>query len=520
MTDNNTQPRVGAGVLETLTTGMYRNPFDTLREYVQNAFDSIRTAERQKILVQGAGRIEVHIDTSRRVLTIRDNGVGIPSNDVYARLVNIGMSIKNLETDAGFRGIGRLAGIAYCEHLFFTTQAAGEQSISTVKFDACQLNKATSPSRRQVEELSDVIRRHVSIENQTSRNNSHFFEVRLEGINQAGELFLTQRQVHDYLSQVAPLSLDTHSFLMAGKFYDWVKARNLEIPTVSILIKYGNMSYELFKPYKGLTYATKQGPYKINVSDLRFFPEDAGPDSPFWIWYAKTNCPGAFAEETIGGFRLRKSNISIGLSERMTDIFRLTSESYARFNKYFMGEVHIQSSHVIPNAHRDDFEDTPEWIDIRNQLTEFVRERSKEAYELSAGRNADIEKLVSSADSHLVAARKKESVGLASKAEQAKLIEEHEKQIKKLEAAQKAERNEDDQKRLQTKLNELKKSRNAIETLPFTTNKLNTSLDNKQRKVISEILCILYEILDQSSFAKAQKAIHLKFGMREKEPRK
>ncbi|VFN04077.1 MAG: molecular chaperone HtpG [Candidatus Kentron sp. G] len=109
--------RIGAFVLETLTTGMYRNPLDTLREYVQNAFDSIRTAERQCVIKTDAGRIHVTISEKNRTLSIRDNGIGVPAADVAARLVNIGMSAKNLETDAGFRGIGRLAGIAYCDRV-------------------------------------------------------------------------------------------------------------------------------------------------------------------------------------------------------------------------------------------------------------------------------------------------------------------------------------------------------------------------------------------------------------------
>nr|VFK10630.1 MAG: Histidine kinase-, DNA gyrase B-, and HSP90-like ATPase [Candidatus Kentron sp. LPFa]VFK26719.1 MAG: Histidine kinase-, DNA gyrase B-, and HSP90-like ATPase [Candidatus Kentron sp. LPFa] len=123
MADEKHHTRIGAFVLETLTTGMYRNPLDTLREYIQNAFDAIRTAERQNIIQTGAGRIRVSISQKDRTLTIRDNGTGVAAADTAARLVNIGMSAKSLEIDAGFRGIGRLAGIAYCDELTFRTQA-------------------------------------------------------------------------------------------------------------------------------------------------------------------------------------------------------------------------------------------------------------------------------------------------------------------------------------------------------------------------------------------------------------
>ena len=32
----NRTPKIGAFVLETLTTGMYTNPLDSIREYIQN----------------------------------------------------------------------------------------------------------------------------------------------------------------------------------------------------------------------------------------------------------------------------------------------------------------------------------------------------------------------------------------------------------------------------------------------------------------------------------------------------
>ena len=49
-------PHIGAFVLETLTLGMYGEPRHTLREYVQNSFDSIRAAQRTRFL-QGRGRV-------------------------------------------------------------------------------------------------------------------------------------------------------------------------------------------------------------------------------------------------------------------------------------------------------------------------------------------------------------------------------------------------------------------------------------------------------------------------------
>ncbi|MGE4421667.1 MAG: ATP-binding protein [Pseudodesulfovibrio sp.] len=509
--------KIGAFVLETLTLGMYRNPLDSLREYIQNAFDSIRAAERERVLAVGAGRIEIHTDDKNKSVIIRDNGLGIPADAIGNRLVDVGMSEKSLETDAGFRGIGRLAGMTYCKRLIFRTQGVGEKVVSSIEFDAVELKKAMSPSERRVRLLPEVLKECSKIDITPSRENVSFFEVEMADLENQGKEFLKRSVLKDYLEQVAPLGLDTHSFAMSARFYEWLDRHEIEMPTVSIVMKNGANSYELFKPYRQITYSTIKNNDKIHVRDIKFFPEDAGPNSPFWIWYADTNCPGAFRKEEVGGFRLRKANIGIGFYERMDEIFREASESYGRLNRYFMGEVHIQSPGVIPNGLRDGFEDTEEWNAIRAQLVGFAHERSREVHALSQGRNADIEKLAGAANKLLKKTKKKEETGLASKAERDKLIKEHEKQIGKLEKAVKGNREESEKQRLNNKVLDLINSAKRLSSRNnYTSARLNASLDRKQKKVISEIIEILYEKIDKKSFAIAQKAILEKYQMTKK----
>ncbi|VFM99726.1 MAG: hypothetical protein BECKG1743F_GA0114225_104221, partial [Candidatus Kentron sp. G] len=279
-------------------------------------------------------------------------------------------------------------------------------------------------------------------------------------------------------------------------FYDWIKKARIALPEVHVIINERSNQRILSKPLKIENYPTAQQVQQskntrqqiggdVHVKGLRFFPEDATNDSPFWIWYADTNCPGIIGDDSVAGFRLRKSNIAIGFSERMTDVFRDASESYARFNRYFIGEVHIQDQGVIPNAHRDDFEKTDEWLDIREQLIEFARERSREAYALSEGRNADIEKLISIADRQIEKIARKQRTGVVSKAERIKLDANIEKYIGKIEAAEKADRPEEERERLGKKRKELQLTKGRIAEIKFTAGGLDTSQGN--RMIISQI---------------------------------
>lgn len=503
-------PRIGAFVLETLTTGMYTNPLDTLREYVQNSFDAIREAERNGVLLDGAGRIEITIDEKARNITLSDNGTGISLKDIYSRLINIGMSSKNIQIDAGFRGIGRLAGIAYCKKLVFTTQYNGESDISSVSFDCEKLIESMSPKMKQVKELTEVMKNHALFSSERTSKKGHFFEVRMEGINNAGQSFLEWKLIDDYLSQIAPVSLDMQSFHHAGLIHKWLKEHRITVPVITITIKSGTINFQVFKPYRKLTYITSRGSEKIHLNNICFFPEDAGPDSPFWGWYAETNCPGSIKEETVAGFRLRKANIGIGNAERMSEIFREVSLSNDRLNNYFLGEIHIQDQNVVPNARRDGFEDSPEWSNIRRSLIEFARERCAEIRQKSEDRN--IRKLIDVAEGMIGEAEVKIKTGMASNDEKSDLMQKMKDIVEKLDKVKNSKRRESEHKNINRVKEKILNICESIEKeTSYIAQNLNPALDKKQRKIISEIIGILYNTLEKGVFEKARDAILAKY---------
>ena len=69
------------------------------------------------------------VDERRRTISIEDNATGIPQADFEKTLANIADSSKKIGTDKGFRGIGRLCGLAYCRELIFTSTAKDEDII-------------------------------------------------------------------------------------------------------------------------------------------------------------------------------------------------------------------------------------------------------------------------------------------------------------------------------------------------------------------------------------------------------
>lgn len=117
---------VGKFTLESLTTGMYEQPLIVYREYLQNAADSLEEALRAHVITERDMRVTISIDSGERVIEVFDNGIGIKSELAGAILLSIGSSRKTHTVSRGFRGIGRLGGISYCDRLEFETTAFDE----------------------------------------------------------------------------------------------------------------------------------------------------------------------------------------------------------------------------------------------------------------------------------------------------------------------------------------------------------------------------------------------------------
>lgn len=509
-----TPPKIGAFVLETLTTGIYTNPLDAVREYVQNATDSI-------LQVQGspnsryAGRIEIQIEPNSRRFAIRDNGIGVPQATIDSRLIDIGMSEKDLATSAGFRGIGRLAGIAYCQSLSFRTSAIGENTVSTVEIDCEDLRRSILPGIRQVEELADVMARNSKVIREDGARDEHFFEVVMEGIvDTAVPSFLNWQILEAYLSQVAPVGFDAQCFMFAPKILEWVEQKGISIPTVTLVIKTPSMEREVFKPYKThyKTQNTRGGKYDFYIKDIEFYPECVGPDSPFWLWYGKTDLLGGIEDEKAAGLRLRAKNISIGGPERVAELFAETAKTNYRFNAWYIGEIHILSSRVIPNARRDGFEDVGDWPKIKEDLKPFFKERVEEIRQRSQARNRPTAKVIRTGQSLIDEVDNRLQKGFASPQQRTALLERVKKEQARTEEAAKVRQNQADVVKLQQVAQRLKTARQSLEQEnTYAIKNLRSNLDRKQRKVVTEILQILYQTLDDENYTKAETAILAKF---------
>ncbi len=215
------KPHFGAFILETLTIGMYGEARNAIREYIQNSFDSLRQAVDDGLVAELDARIDLNLSADRNALTIRDNGVGLRVENAVAVLASVGASNKDFRRNAGFRGIGRLAGIVFTDHLIFETKARGQLQKTTVTFDAKELRKLMSPEAETSGDAASVLETCVSAAiSDVAEADDHYFEVRLSGFTNPPAECSDIATLKSFVRQVSPLPYDK-----AFSFADEVHAK-------------------------------------------------------------------------------------------------------------------------------------------------------------------------------------------------------------------------------------------------------------------------------------------------------
>ena len=138
---------IGAFVLESLTVGMYNDASDVLRAYIQNSMDSLNEAVATNLISEQEKEIKFKLSNEENSISIVDNGAGIPVKIAPQILLSIGRSEKSFGKNTGFRGIGRLAGIGFCDELTFETSAKDNQQMCRVSFNCKNIRASFDPKK-------------------------------------------------------------------------------------------------------------------------------------------------------------------------------------------------------------------------------------------------------------------------------------------------------------------------------------------------------------------------------------
>lgn len=374
---------IGKYTLESLTNGMYASPLDMYREYIQNAVDSFDEAIEKRIENADRLAIDINIDSDAKSIIIRDNGCGIRADEAIHTLLDIGNSQKNRVTSRGFRGIGRLAGLSYCEKLTFRTSYMGEALATVVAFDAVLLKELLLPGKQKSVSVKDVIEEIVTFRTEKEATNRRYFQVELEGV--WGEAGLVDPEiVKDYLLQHAPLRF-AHEFRWGRTISEKMRMKGCPIPQYTIRFNGVN----LYKPYQDAFVSDRVKKNFDFIRDINIEVFYRKETIAAVLWYAETSYYGTIIDNAIKGLRIRQGNILVGDKGTCSSLFK-----EERFNGWMIGELHIVDPEIIVNSRRDGFEKNSAYYELLSNLKDWAFEVSKEIRHLSYERSLSASKKV------------------------------------------------------------------------------------------------------------------------------
>lgn len=354
---------VGKNILDNLTTGMYSDSKVIYREYIQNACDQIDRAVELGILSTEEGYVDIFTESKERYVSIKDNATGVKAKDFIEDVGDIANSNKKIGRNKGFRGIGRLCGLAYCKTLKFTTSYLGEDTKSIMTCDAQKMRAMLVENKKYtLDEIWDAI---VTYSTEPEVENEHYFEVEMFSINKENTDLLNDTKVRKYLSFVVPVPYK-NTFILRNQIYGYADSIGYHIDEYCIRVN----GSQIFKEYT-TKLKEQSGSYLKNydeISRLEFKDfRDSSGKLIAWMWVGLSRFEKQIPSvNPMRGVRVRSANIQLGNDDALQPLFKEN-----RGNYYFVGEVFAASQYLIPNSQRDYFNENETRVLFEDLLREY-----------------------------------------------------------------------------------------------------------------------------------------------------
>ena len=350
---------VGGNILSLITAGMYDNPLAIYREYIQNSADGLSRANQ-------VSRVDINIDPAIRSIRIRDNGPGLSRAEATRALVVVADSDKTHGVDRGFRGIGRLSGLACAEFVVFRTRCRSHKRITRIEWDGTVMRSKLLERAT----LEDTIRGCVSVSSEDADEYpEHFFEVEILDVSRhvSGRL-LNSDAVKDYVSEVCPVPI-SDDFPLADEVTSYLHG-SIPGPALEIHV---NGAEEPLRRLRHPAIAFSDVHHEA-FAELETFqvPDVEGQGLSAVGWLAHSGYLGAIPKALrLRGIRARCGNIQVGSDTVFDHLFR-----EERFNRWCVGEVHVIDPRILPNGHRTYFESGPHIRNLENHLSAIAHQVS------------------------------------------------------------------------------------------------------------------------------------------------
>jgi Histidine kinase-, DNA gyrase B-, and HSP90-like ATPase len=355
---------VYAAAVVILSNELYPRKLEVVREYIQNASDAIDSFARIADILGDTSAPQIKISIQGRSLLLWDNGIGMDAEEI-AKLRRIAYSEKRQGEEAGYKGIGRLAGIAVASKLLISSTSYGDPKLHKFEFRAREFQDDISTKKREglQEAATLVINRHTTISHFDVDPEEHYTLVELRDIDEAYAELLDPARLRDFIGEIAPVDFAPefkHAHRISTNLFKNVPDYS---PKAVWLTTAAGERIQVYKPY--IDSMMLSDPEFIDIVD----PDDGRMIAYCWCTTRgkemlggirpagnKFVVPGGSPEERkrLAGLVYKLFGFSIG--DRNLPLRTLWKKDYTR-PLWFTGEIHIVDKKIKPTTDRSDFID-------------------------------------------------------------------------------------------------------------------------------------------------------------------
>lgn len=483
---------VGKDILELLSTSMYVDPMSMYREYVQNSADAVELA-RTAGLLHGPGEVEIRIDQASRTVFIRDNGAGIAKEAFFQQLTALGGSKKRGTGARGFRGVGRLAGLAFCQELIFRSRQNGESTVHELRWNSREVRfrlRAADDSS----DLREIVSKTIEVREVPGRNwPDRFFEVELRGVvRHRDDRLLNEEAVANYLSQVAPVPF-LPDFNFADQIRSFLEKHGARLGVIELELAGRG---KIYRPHRNSIALGKSGQTQFQELTTIYTPGRDGEVAAA-TWILHHDYRGSLPSNSlVDGWRLRCGDIQVGDNAILQGLF-----PESRFNGWCVAETHVLDPRILPNGRRDHFEQNTFYFDLTNHLTPHARDMAQRCRTSSISRNLirSIEERLKESHANIRVLEK----GVMSDKGASKLVKRVEDSLDLLQkATSRSALGADQQVAYQQQLKKLRQKALKLKTVRGSGSILS-GFKQDQRSMLADIFNVIYQSTDDLQEAQA-----------------
>lgn len=334
---------IGAEIISILTRGMYLDPLDALREYVQNGVD--------------AKAKNIFIKIRQNTVVIEDDGEGMNATTMR-KAIRLGVSDKNPAKDVGFMGIGLYSSFHLCDKLLIYSKTKNAPP-SKLAFDFKPMRNILDKQKKkrfegevteeQLVDLQTLLEDHIGLE---TLREEEFTKcgTRVEMVGVEPNFYKTVSkfdEVSEYLQQVVPLPFNPDfkwGKLIEKKIEEICQEHNAIFELINLNLQVNEKEEYLYRPYLNSDFGAD--PLKPNFYELK-------EDNEFFgvAWGCLNPIRRVIRNKNHRGFLIKKQGFAIGKRHAVLKYFGKSSF----FNRY-IGEIIVVHQNLLTNSSRTDFE--------------------------------------------------------------------------------------------------------------------------------------------------------------------